>query len=195
MQAPKPSEFFVDDWRASPSVGVLARGSETARLEPRAMELLVYLAARPNEVVTREQLERDVWHGAVVGYDAVTNTVIKLRKALGDNARRPRFIATIPKLGYQLIARVTRPDDHSDAGALKAQRTPGAARRLVPQKTGLIMGAGVAVTILGLLVAGMWLWSVRGVRDTVPASIVVLPFEYFSDYQINLLLLSCHLSI
>jgi TolB-like protein/DNA-binding winged helix-turn-helix (wHTH) protein len=181
VQAPKPSDFFVDDWRASPSVGVLARGSETARLEPKAMDVLVYLAARPNEVVTREQLERDVWHGAVVGYDAVTNTVIKLRKALGDNARRPRFIATIPKLGYQLIAQVTRPGDNGDAGASGVQGVPGAPRRLVSQKTGLIMGAAVAVAMLGLLVAGVWLWSAGGGRDMAPASIVVLPFEYFVD--------------
>ncbi len=181
LQAREPAEFFVDDWRASPSLGLLARGNEIARLEPKAMDVLVYLAARPNQVVSREQLERDVWHGAVVGYDAVTNTVIKLRKALGDNARRPRFIATIPKLGYQLIARVTRPGDDGDAGALGVNRVPEAPRRLLSRKTGSIVGATVAVATLGLLTVGAWLWSAGGGREAVPASIVVLPFEYFGD--------------
>lgn len=181
MQIPRQKDFFVDDWRVSPSMGVLARGKETARLEPKAMEVLVYLAAHPNEVVTREQLERDVWLGAVVGYDAVTNTVIKLRKALGDNARRPRFIATIPKLGYQLIAEVAHPGDNDDANALGGQGVAGTPRQLVPQKNGVIFGAILAVATLSLLAAGVWLWSAEGERDTAPSSIVVLPFEYFGD--------------
>jgi TolB-like protein/DNA-binding winged helix-turn-helix (wHTH) protein/Flp pilus assembly protein TadD len=178
LQRSKPSDFFVDDWRVSPSKCVLARGNETARLEPKAMDVLVYLAAHPNEVVTREQLERDVWRGAVVGYDAVTNTVIKLRKALGDDARRPRFIATIPKLGYQLIAEVTHPEDNGDVGALGVQGVPTAPRRLAPRKTGLIIGATLAVAMLGFITAKLWLWPEGDGREMAPASIVVLPFEY-----------------
>ncbi len=181
MQVPRQKDFFVDDWRVSPSMGVLARGKETARLEPKAMEVLVYLAAHPNEVVTREQLERDVWQGAVVGYDAVTNTVIKLRKALGDNARRPHFIATIPKLGYQLIAEVTHPGDDGDAGALGYQGVPATPRRRVSQKIGSIVVAAMAIAALGLLAAGVWLWSAGDVHDAPPTSIVVLPFEFFGD--------------
>ncbi|MGD9096084.1 MAG: transcriptional regulator, partial [Chromatiales bacterium] len=89
--------------------GTLSRGEEVVRLEPRSMEVLRYLASRQGEVVTREELEHDVWRGAIVGYDAITNTIIKLRKALGDSARNPEFIATIPKRGYQLIAEVQKP--------------------------------------------------------------------------------------
>jgi TolB-like protein/DNA-binding winged helix-turn-helix (wHTH) protein/Flp pilus assembly protein TadD len=181
MQAPRQKDFFVDDWRVSPSMGVLARGKETAHLEPKAMEVLIYLAAHPNEVVTREQLERDVWQGAVVGYDAVTNTVIKLRKALGDNARRPRFIATIPKKGYRLIAEVTHSGDDGDAGALGYQSVPATPRRRVSQKIGSIVVAAMAIAALGLLAAGVWLWSAGDVHDAPPASIVVLPFEFFGD--------------
>ena len=181
MQLPRQEDFFVDDWRVSPSMGVLARGKEIARLEPKAMEVLVYLAAHPNEVVTREQLERDVWQGAVVGYDAVTNTVIKLRKALGDNARRPHFIATIPKLGYQLIAEVTHSGDDGDAGALGYQGVPATPRRRVSQKIGSIVVAAMAIAALGLLAAGVWLWSAGDVHDAPPTSIVVLPFEFFGD--------------
>ncbi len=70
------------------------------------MEVLVYLAAHQGEVVTREELEKNVWRGALVGYDAVTNSVIKLRKALGDHAKEPGIIATVPKRGYRLVAPV-----------------------------------------------------------------------------------------
>jgi len=98
--------FVIESWRVSPAEGVLLRDNDTLRLEPKVMDVLVYFASRPGEVITREELERDVWRGALVGYDAVTATVIKLRKALGDNAKQPRVIATIPKKGYQLIAPV-----------------------------------------------------------------------------------------
>lgn len=98
--------FIIDDWQVSPAEGVLSRGSEVVHLEPKVMEVLVYFASRVGEVISREELETDVWHGAVVGYDAVTKTVIKLRKALQDDARHPRYIATISKKGYQLITPV-----------------------------------------------------------------------------------------
>ncbi|WP_455221688.1 winged helix-turn-helix domain-containing protein, partial [Kaarinaea lacus] len=99
--------FVIEDWHVSPAEGVLLRDKDTLRLEPKVMDVLVYFASRPGEVITREELERDVWRGALVGYDAVTATVIKLRKALGDSAKQPHIIATIPKKGYQLIAPVT----------------------------------------------------------------------------------------
>lgn len=98
--------LLIGDWRVSPAEGVLMKGEETVRLEPKAMEVLVYLTSRPGEVVTRDDLEREAWHGAVVGYDSVTKTIAKLRKALGDNTKEPSYIATIPKRGYRLLAHV-----------------------------------------------------------------------------------------
>mgnify|MGYP001812719513 CR=1 FL=1 len=125
MDIQQQTAFFIAEWRVSPQEDSLTLGDKTVRLEPRAMEVLVYLASRPGDVVTRAELEETVWRGGLVGYDAVTNTVIKLRKALGDNARNPSFIATVPKRGYQLIAPVRRvpakgggqppPDDIAEA--------------------------------------------------------------------------------
>jgi TolB-like protein/DNA-binding winged helix-turn-helix (wHTH) protein len=108
MELPGKENFLVGKWWVSPSEGVLRRGEEIVRLEPKAMEVLVYLIARAGEVVTRDDIEREVWHGALIGYDAVTNAVIKLRKAFSDDTRQPAYIATIPKRGYRLLAPVRR---------------------------------------------------------------------------------------
>ena len=108
MELPGKENFLVGDWRVFPPEGVLTRGEEIVRLEPKAMEVLVYLIMHTGEVVTRDDIEREVWHGAVIGYDAVTNAVIKLRKAFGDDTRQPAYIATIPKRGYRLLAPVRR---------------------------------------------------------------------------------------
>ncbi|MGA7799739.1 MAG: winged helix-turn-helix domain-containing protein, partial [Gammaproteobacteria bacterium] len=175
--------FFVDDWRVSPREGLLSRGKEKVRLEPKAMEVLVYLASRPGEVVTREELERDVWHGALVGYDAVTGTVIKLRKALRDSAREPRFIVTVPKRGYQLLAPVKMPEDarceQGDATSpLRARATTGwSGIRL------FVLAAGVLTLAWG----AVWLSTTLDVpaqRSNHAAqrpSIAVLPFESLGD--------------
>ena len=96
------SDFFIADWRVEPKALRIFRANQEVRLEPRVMQVLVYLAGRPGEVVSREDLEVNVWTGRVVGYDAVSNTVIKLRKAFGDSSRNPQIIETIPKTGYRL---------------------------------------------------------------------------------------------
>ena len=97
------------------------------RIEPKAMDVLVYLAGREGQVVSREELERDVWHGALVGYDAVTGTVIKLRKALDDDARHPRYIATVPKRGYRLLPGALQPSG-PEGPHLSARALPSASR-------------------------------------------------------------------
>lgn len=96
----------IGDWTLDASLNEVRRGDVTVRLEPKAIEVLAYLARHSGEVVGREQLLSAVWPGAVVGDDTLTQAVIKLRKALGDDARRPAFIETISKRGYRLIAAV-----------------------------------------------------------------------------------------
>ncbi|MGD8641302.1 MAG: winged helix-turn-helix domain-containing protein [Gammaproteobacteria bacterium] len=183
MKHPGSESFKIDDWRVSPREGLLTRGNETVRLEPKAMEVLVYFASRPGEVITREELERDVWHGALVGYEAVTNTVIKLRKALQDNARQPRFITTVPKVGYQLIAPVTYPGDNDSAEttmAIGGQPTAGTSRRASSSpahKYGIVAASLAVIVLLGLI----WLWPGGKDNHVATPSILVLPFENLGD--------------
>src|SRR5258706_3617919 len=97
----------VGEWNVDTQSNTLARdGQEATRLEPKVVEVLVRLARRPGEVVGRDELLADVWPGVVVGDDALTQAIIKLRQALGDDARQPRYIETISKRGYRLISPV-----------------------------------------------------------------------------------------
>ena len=99
--------FRMDEWRVDPQTNELARRGEIVHIEPKAMEVLVALARQPGRAVTRDELLASVWSGTVVGDEALTQSVIKLRRALGDNPRRPRYIETISKRGYRLIAAVS----------------------------------------------------------------------------------------
>lgn len=96
--------FTIADWTVDPDSNEVASRGERTRLEPRVMDLLVYLAERQGEVLSRNQIFRDVWHDADVGESALLTAVSTLRRVLKDDPRRPRIIETIPKRGYRLIA-------------------------------------------------------------------------------------------
>lgn len=70
------------------------------------MDLLVLLAACPGQVLSRERITEALWPEVVVGDDSLARTVSKLRQALGDDARQPRYVETLSKRGYRLVARV-----------------------------------------------------------------------------------------
>jgi adenylate cyclase len=166
--------FIVDDWKVSPAEGVLSRGDEIVRLEPKVVEVLAYLASRQGDVVSREELERDVWRGALVGYDAVTATVIKLRKALQDNAKQPRIIVTVPKRGYQLIASVTElTTDTIDSTS--TQQSP-----VTQSTTSLVLSRLLPMAVIGILAMAILLFAFIQIAErsnkTMP-SIVILPIE------------------
>jgi transcriptional activator of cad operon len=107
-----PEWLQIGDWRVEVAACRLhARPPEESgpqRLEPRLMDLLCILASEPGRVWTREELLARVWAGSVVGDDALARAVFKLRAALGDDAKSPRYIETIAKRGYRLCAPVQR---------------------------------------------------------------------------------------
>jgi len=110
--------FGLGDWSVSPGEGTVSLGTTTVRLEPRVMALLVRLASEPGTVVSREKLLRAVWGETTVEEGALSRCVFEIRRALGDQANDPRYVETIPKRGYKVVAAVKQvlPDD-VDAGA------------------------------------------------------------------------------
>ena len=128
--AVKRQPLRVGEWRIDSTVNAFDRAGRTVRIEPKAMEVLMVLAARAGEVVSREDLLAAVWPGVVVGDDALTQSIIKLRKALGDKPRSPSYIETISKRGYRLIAPVAPADGIPTTGRnANARRGSSAARR------------------------------------------------------------------
>jgi len=99
--------FRVGDWLVEPNLNRLSRGDETVRLDLKSMDLLRCLAENAGEVVSTQELVDRVWQVEVVAVGTLTHAVAELRKALGDDARRPSYIETIPKRGYRLIATVS----------------------------------------------------------------------------------------
>ncbi len=101
------NDFKIERWLVREELGQIECGTAVLHLKPKTMRLLVYLAEHAGHVLSKEQLLTKLWEGAYVTDNALMNTIAELRKALGDDARNPRYIATIPKRGYRLIAPIS----------------------------------------------------------------------------------------
>jgi transcriptional activator of cad operon len=136
MERPLTSPLLVGEWRVHPASGEISRNGETARLEARTMKLLLCLAERAGEVVSIDDLLNQAWSGVIVSPDSVYQAVASLRRQLGDDPRQPSYIATVPRLGYRMVAEVrpwTEPDQdrtgpvashHGDQSAAYAVASP-----------------------------------------------------------------------
>ena len=97
--------FRLGEWRVEPELNRISAGGEKRDLDPRIMDVLAFLASREGDVISRDELVAAVWGES---YSVTENTVAqalsRLRKALGDDWRQPRYIETISKSGYRLVA-------------------------------------------------------------------------------------------
>jgi transcriptional activator of cad operon len=136
-----PEGLRIGVWRIRAREGLVCRDGEERTLEPKVMDLLVLLASRPGEVVTHDEIFTALWPDTVVGDDTLARVVSKLRRALDDDAKAPRYIQTVAKRGYRLIG-------GADAEPTAAQP---AQRRRLP----VVVIAGAAV-ILALTIVAVW---------------------------------------
>ena len=102
--------FLVGDWRVEPTLNRLVRGEVSVQLEHKGMDVLLCLAEHPGEVVTKHKLLDAVWQTEFVSDNTLQRRIAELRDALGDDALNPRYIETIRKRGYRLIAEIGAAD-------------------------------------------------------------------------------------
>ncbi len=108
---------IIGEWSVDARANQITGPDGTVDLEPRVMDLLMLFARRPDEVISKEEIATALWGDVHVNDDALTRTVFKLRKALGDEARNSRYVATVPKRGYRLVAAVSTPAERLAATA------------------------------------------------------------------------------
>src|SRR4029453_13032956 len=91
--------------------GELRKGGARINLPEQPFQVLKALVDRPGDLVTREELRQQLWPAETfVDLERGLNAAVRrLREALGDSARRPRFVETLPRRGYRFIAPVVGP--------------------------------------------------------------------------------------
>jgi DNA-binding winged helix-turn-helix (wHTH) protein len=150
--------MIFGEHRLDPAERRLTRSGEPVELSGRYLDALVLLASHPGQLVTKERFMGDVWCGVPVTDEALTQCIRSLRKALGDEIARPRFIETVPKHGYRFIADVTRSSERpSDAQVTEKDRHPPL---LVARKSYLLLTAactagGAAAGLVGGIAYGL----------------------------------------
>jgi TolB-like protein/DNA-binding winged helix-turn-helix (wHTH) protein/Tfp pilus assembly protein PilF len=104
---PKPlsqSDFLIEDWLIQPSLNLIVCGSTISHLEPKAMQVLVFLAEHQGEVLSKDTLLKSVWPDTFVSEQVLTNAIWQIRQGFGE--KNKAFIQTVPKNGYRLNAAV-----------------------------------------------------------------------------------------
>jgi TolB-like protein/DNA-binding winged helix-turn-helix (wHTH) protein/Flp pilus assembly protein TadD len=175
--------------------GELRKQGRRIRLQDQPLQVLTVLLQRSGEVVTREELQKQLWPAdTFVDFDHGLNKAInKIREALADSAGSPRFVETVPRRGYRFLADVTADDAvpvrsaefaghaHPDAGAADGPDLVGKAtrlERLLPSLASRIL-AGALLLAMALLAA----WRIHSWNHPAPAirSLAVLPLESLSN--------------
>lgn len=107
MLDPSKERFTLGDWIVDAAGNRLIRGEESRPLRNKAMALLVLLARHGGETVSREEIVKAVWDGnEFVAPKAINTAIWTIRQALDDDHESPRYVETVAKKGYRLIAPV-----------------------------------------------------------------------------------------
>jgi DNA-binding winged helix-turn-helix (wHTH) protein/TolB-like protein len=160
-----PAKLRIGDWCVDPAAGQISRGGEVVRVEARTLRLLLELAEHPGQTVSLDSLLDRVWAGVIVTPDSVYQAVAALRRMLGDDPKRPRYIATVPRLGYRMVAPVQPWADGAAAPARRRASTWAAG----------VIAATLAVSIGAVVVSQVLVHA--GARKPVG----VMPFLDLTD--------------
>jgi len=162
----------------------LTKNGRTVALRPQPLKLLALLLARPNDLISRDDLQRALWAGdTFVDFEQGLNHAIReLRAALGDLAESPRFIQTLPRRGYRFIAPVEHIALASPAAPARAPDHAGQSAR---------WPAVAAVIALSAMLVSVAVFTsrprVQGASNAVaPASLIVYPFSAPSDEALGI---------
>src|SRR5688500_11685060 len=106
MAVPRTDLFRFDRFVLDADDRQLRRDGAPVELNARYLDALLLLVREQGRLVSKDRFHAEVWRGVPVTDEALTQCIKTLRRQLGDDAARPRFIETVPKHGYRFIARV-----------------------------------------------------------------------------------------
>lgn len=131
-------------------------------IEPKTFELLRLFIERPNAVISRQDILEKLWVGSVVTDNAINKLIGNLRKLLGDNAKKPNYIQTVPKRGYRLVCNVetlknTGPSQR-DSNLINNENTPKVA---LPVFLSVKWKAYIGISLVVIFIVALSLFSIH----------------------------------
>jgi DNA-binding winged helix-turn-helix (wHTH) protein/TolB-like protein/tetratricopeptide (TPR) repeat protein len=157
--------FELGDWQVLPAKGLLRCADLEEKPEPKVFEVLLALARRDGDLLTRDDLIDEVWNGRPIGDEPINRCIALLRGHLGDRDRPHRYIETLTKRGYRLRQKIRLHEPAKSVG-----EAPRIARKISNRNRLVTVAAAIVVAVIIATVV-----PARGVR-----SIAVLPFDNLS---------------
>lgn len=148
----------------------LVRGDEVVSLTPRVFEILFVLVENHTRVVPKAELMKAVWPDSFVQEANLAQNICVLRKALGDCSRQPRYIATLPSLGYKFTESVRRVLADNECSTSPADRL--SAQLATPRRRQKLFWVGVVLSLVLLLGCGASLLISQGPSGMVQEGIL-----------------------
>lgn len=172
--------FRVGAWLVQPSLNSISFDGSTTRVEPKVMAVLVCLASRPGEALSKDRLLQEVWRDTFVTEDVLKHAISDLRRVFEDDARDPRVIQTIPKRGYRLVTPVSRVDSFDTPTQAAPVAVPLARNRTNQDRRGLWAAGIAAVVLISLVEVAVWSHRARSEGALPIHSLAVLPLQNLS---------------
>lgn len=175
--------YRFEDIEVDASQACLKKNGEETYVRQQSFHVLLYLLARRNQLVGKEELISEFWHDTAVTDNAVVQCITDIRRAIGDDSRSPRFIKTIPKVGYRFIAEVEvihvpeappTPAEPATVLAAPARTKAGISRRWLALA---VLGGVLALGWLALQLYGKARLERNGPAIRGKKSVAVMYFE------------------
>jgi tetratricopeptide (TPR) repeat protein len=153
--------YRCEDVEIDTAQGCVKRAGQEGYLRQQSFHVLVYLLERRQRLISKEELIENFWHDTAVTDNALVQCIAEIRRALGDEPRQPRFIKTIPKVGYRFVGAVEVEEKSPAIQAPESQIevAPGTRSRphwrwtanLLRPRLGLVVTAVLVLTGVGVL--------------------------------------------
>jgi DNA-binding winged helix-turn-helix (wHTH) protein len=134
-------------------------GAEIRPLEPKSFRLLLFLVENPGRVLGKDEIMAAVWPDSFVSDNSLARAITQIRKALDDDSKAPRYIETVPSIGYRFVANckveeeeIAFPATGQTGGEIIATSEGAPANRRFPARPWLIAAASVLILIAVLAV-------------------------------------------
>ena len=142
--------FRIGDWEVLPGQGVMRKGEHEERPEPMVFEVLISLASRDGELVSREELIDEIWDGRPTSDEPINRCLSQLRGHLGDRERPYKYIETLTRRGYRLNHKVEllepTPASHEQVAQVDRVRNQS--------RLWMVAGAVVVTVVIAAVISG-----------------------------------------
>ncbi|HEX5324661.1 MAG TPA: winged helix-turn-helix domain-containing protein, partial [Capsulimonadaceae bacterium] len=176
--------YRIGDLELDLAKGSLCRGGREIHLKPKAFQILAYLIAQRDRLVSRDELLEQFWKDTAIGEDVLAHSIAELRRALGDSSRAPLYLKTVPKRGYLFVADVQEVSCEAFAATeeittiqVREEYSDEFPARRFPRWAFAITAATVALAFVAI-VGALHYWPARSPNTPEPSlRAAIIPFE------------------